>query len=53
MKNSEAKLARFSKKVEEGRNKFRAIRNRKYWRQKGKRTVLVLKSHGEAVELSY
>jgi len=53
MTSKEIALARFDKKVEEGSKKFRATRNRQYWRQTGKRTVVVLKSPGYAVELSY
>ncbi len=53
MASKEMALARFNKKVEEGRKKFKAIRNRQYWRPEGKRTVLVLKSPGYVVEKSY
>ena len=53
MTNKEVALARFTTKVEEGRKKFKAIRNRQYWRQAGKRTVVVLKSPGYVVEQSY
>lgn len=53
MTSKEIALARFNKKVEEGSKKFRAIRNRQYWQWEGKRTVLVLKSPGYTVELSY
>lgn len=53
MPEKELALTEFKKKVEEGRKKFKAIRDRQYWRREGKRTVMVLKSPGYAVEESY
>ena len=46
-------MKEFNKKIEEGRAKFRAIRNRQHWRQTGKRTVMVLKSSGQAIAQRY